>query len=135
MKLSPHFTLEEFTRSQTAARLGIKNEPNEQQLKNMKRVARKMERVRALLGTYIIVTSMLRVPRLNTAIGGSKKSQHMAGLAIDFIAPGFKPEKIIEIIKTSGIKYDQLINEFDQWVHFSIPEQGSLPRMQSFKIG
>lgn len=135
MKLTEHFTKEEFTRSQTATRLGIKNKPSKKQLKNMKRVARKMERIRKILETFILTSSMLRVKALNTAIGGAKNSQHMEGLAIDFTAPGYTVEQVINIIKASGVKFDQLINEFGAWVHLSIPEKGKKPRMQSFRLG
>jgi len=79
MNLSEHFTLEEATFSETASRLGINNQPSEQQLENMKKASEGMEKVRALLGKSIHVNSWLRLPEVNVAVGGSKVSSHMTG--------------------------------------------------------
>lgn len=135
MKLSKHFELWEFTVSQTATRLGLKNQPGKKALTNIKRLVRRLEIIRAILEAVVIISSGYRSPKVNAAVGGSPRSQHMQGLAADFNVPGYTVEQLISIIKSSGIKYDQLINEFDSWVHISIPPKGSKPRMQSFKIG
>lgn len=120
MKLSENFTLEELTFSQTATRLGIKNNPSPIVLENLKETAKKLEEVRKLLGTPINVSSGYRSPTLNRAIGGSATSHHTLGFAVDFTSRRFGDvPKIVQAIKNSGIKYDQLIEEFGSWVHIS----------------
>jgi len=125
-QLTPHFTLEEFTDSQTAARNGIPNVPsvNSQEYKNLQRTAETMELVRTKLGDKpILISSGYRSPQVNAAVGGSKNSAHMSGLAVDFSCPGFgTPKQICKklepIMKEFGI--DQLIHEYDTWVHLGL---------------
>jgi len=120
MQLSPNFTLEEATFSETATRLGIDNQPNSNQLENLKKSAEGMEAIRTLLGKPIRVSSWLRLPAVNQAIGGAAKSSHMDGWAIDFICPGYgNPYVIAKAIEESDIKVDQVIHEFGRWVHVS----------------
>lgn len=121
IKLSEHFTLEEATFSETAARLGIDNQPNERQLENMRKAAASMEEVRRILGGLPIdVSSWLRLPEVNIAVGGSGKSAHMDGWGIDFKCSSFgSPLAVAKAISLSGFKYDQLIHEFGRWVHIS----------------
>jgi len=125
VKLSEHFTFEEGTYSKKAVELGIDNKPNEKQLENMKAAAAGMEKVRALLGKPISVQSWLRLPKVNVAVGGSEKSAHMDGFAIDFRCNGFgSPYEICKAIAASDIKYDQMIHEYSMepdkgWVHIS----------------
>jgi hypothetical protein len=126
-KLSPHFDLSEFVVSQTASRLGIENYPPEYAIENLKRVAQWLEGVRILLGVPIIISSGYRCLELNNAVGGSPKSQHVLGQAVDFTAPGFGgPRHVIDRIIDAGMNYDQLILEFppNGWVHASIIEHG-----------
>lgn len=122
MNLSDHFSLEEATRSDTATRLGISNQPNAQQLENMKVAAIGMEKIRELLASPINVNSWLRLPEVNVAVGGSKVSSHMDGWAIDFICKGFgTPLEVCKAIEKSNIKFDQMIYEFGEkgWTHIS----------------
>lgn len=120
MNISTNFTLTEATYSETAIRLGINNQPSEAQLENMKIAANGMEKIRALLGKPIRVNSWLRLPEVNIAVGGSAKSSHMDGWAIDFTCSGFgDPYKISQAIKESNIQLDQCIHEFGRWVHVS----------------
>ena len=120
-RLSAHFSLDEFTTSQTAARRSIDNTPSPDVMQALKNTAQGLEAVRVRLGCApIIVTSGYRSPRLNRAIGGSKNSQHMTGQAADFIAPAFgNPSEVVAALRDSGIEYDQLILEFGRWVHIS----------------
>lgn len=119
--ISKHITFNEATKSNTAIRNGIKNEPNAQELSNMKLVAEKcFEPLREWYGKPIRVNSFFRCNELNTLVKGSKTSQHVEGKAIDMDA-GNKEEnkKIFEWCK-ANIEYDQLINEYDySWVHIS----------------
>ena len=119
--ISKHITFNEATKSPTAIRNGIKNEPNAQELSNMKLVAEKcFEPLREWYGKPIKVNSFFRCEKLNTLVKGSKTSQHVEGKAIDMDA-GSKQEnkKIFEWCK-SNLVFDQIINEYDySWVHIS----------------
>ena len=100
MNLSPNFTLEEATFSETATRLGIDNQPSPDQLENLKKSAEGMETIRTLLGKPIRVSSWLRLPAVNQAIGGAAKSSHMDGWAIDFVCPSYgDPYAVAKAIK------------------------------------
>lgn len=133
MQLSPHFTLEEFLVSETAVRRGINNTPSDATVENLKRLCERLEMVRALFNRPIIITSGYRCESLNAAVGGSPTSAHMSGRAADFIIPGVgSPLHIAtRITKYPDIVFDQLINEYDSWVHFAIEEFGSEPRSQT----
>jgi zinc D-Ala-D-Ala carboxypeptidase len=119
MNLSEHFTLEELTISETAARRGIDNRPSPAIIANLRRLATALEVVRQLIGRRIIITSGYRSPALNDAIGGSRTSAHIEGLAADFISPPPEPLAICREIAASAMPFDQLIYEVD-WVHFAI---------------
>lgn len=119
-KLSAHFTLEEMTVSQEAARRGLDNTPEGQALANLRKTANAMELVRAYLTHPILVSSGYRSPEVNRAVGGSKTSAHVQGYAVDFTSPGFgTPLQICRSIERSPLQFDQLIHEFGRWVHIS----------------
>lgn len=130
-KLTDHFSLEEMTASETAARRGIDNTPSPAIIKNLTRTAQLLERVRVLLGSKpILVSSGYRSPALNAAVGGSKTSAHMQGLAADFICPGFgTPLEICKLLDSLGVNFDQLIQE-GTWVHIGLAADGVKPRRQ-----
>lgn len=119
--VSENFTLDEVTHSQTAARLDINNNVPADLMPAVRGAALGMEMVRKELGKPIRVSSWYRGPALNKAIpGSSKTSAHMTGLAVDFTCPGFgTPEQIVRAIIKSKIPYDQIIHEFNSWVHIS----------------
>lgn len=120
--LSPHFTLGEFTESDIATRKGITNAPTPDVLAKLRQTASGMEQVRALLGHPITITSAYRSAALNTAVGGSAKSAHVEGWAVDFKCPAFgSPLEIARAIAASEIfqDVDQLIHEYGRWVHIS----------------
>jgi len=122
MKLTEHFTMAELVSSSTALRTGIKNIPSPNQLGNLKLTAEGLEKVRALLGFPIFITSGFRSPTLNRFIGGSDSSAHCLGYAADFKCPQFgSPDDVVRKIKSSDIAYDQLICEggINGWVHIS----------------
>lgn len=130
MKLSSHFTLAEFTASQTASRLGIDNAPTPEALENLRYVAQGLEGIRILLGVPIIVSSGYRCLDLNRAIGSKDSSQHVKGQAVDFTAPGFgSPRAVMDRLLDAGIEYDQAILEFASngggWLHMSFVRSGS----------
>jgi len=134
-RLTPHFTLEEFTFSQTAARKGIDNTPHEGILDNLCILANGMEDVRNLLNAPIHVSSGYRCPELNDLLGSKRTSQHTQGLACDFTSNAYgSPQIIFADIISSDIRYNQLILEFDRWIHISFVEDGGTPRKQALII-
>ncbi len=118
--LSPHFTLEELTASQTAARRGISNVPPATIVENLRQTAAHMEKVRAALGNRAIsVSSGYRSPRLNAEIGGAKNSAHVFGHAVDFNCFSFgSPLDVCRALVAAGVEFDQLIEE-GTWVHIA----------------
>jgi zinc D-Ala-D-Ala carboxypeptidase len=124
MKLSKNFALSEITHSNTAKRLGIDNTPNEKHLANMSLLLNNLiQPMRDSIGP-IRISSGYRGKDLNRAIGGSKKSQHCKGQALDiqFWQNGkMMNELIFEWVLDSGLEFDQMINEFDfSWIHISL---------------
>ena len=124
--ISKHISYKEGVHSITAIRKGIDNEPNEKQLANMKLVANNVfEPLRVFINGPIKVNSFFRSPDLNKAIGGSTKSQHCKGQAID-IDDTYGKATNAEMywwIK-ENLDFDQMIWEFGNnnnpdWVHVS----------------
>jgi len=120
MQLTPHFSLEEFTLSRTALALGIENEPTAEHLENLRKLAQRMEEVRALFDKVIVITSGYRNPQLNAAVGGTPTSAHALGLAADFHVHGLEDLDAAKVIRDSGLKFDQLIYEKNRCVHLSV---------------
>jgi zinc D-Ala-D-Ala carboxypeptidase len=125
-KISKHISGKEGVYSNTALRLGIENKPNKEQLKNMKTIAKKIfEPLRVYANGPIKITSFFRAPELNKAIGGSRRSQHCAGQAMDIddIFGYLTNAEMFEFIR-EHLNFDQLIWEFGDkknpnWVHVS----------------
>ena len=136
MRLSEHFTLIEFTRSQTASRYGIDNTPNEEQLENLKTLAKGMEIVRTKLdGNPITISSGFRCEALNDRLGSKRTSRHILGLACDFTCDRYgNVDDVFSVLADSSIEYDQLILEYDAWIHISFPKEGDKPRRQTLII-
>jgi zinc D-Ala-D-Ala carboxypeptidase len=132
MKISEHFTLEEFVFSESATRLGLDNTPDKLAIANIVRMAAFMERIRTLLGDHpIAVHSGYRSPQVDSAVGGVITSAHCHGLACDFISPLFgTPGETALAILRSDLPYDQLILEYG-WVHVSLPQDGGVARRES----
>lgn len=133
MMLTTHFSLDELTISQNAARLGLDNTPGPEVVANLRRTALGLELVRALIGAPIIISSGYRSPLVNKAVGGAAKSQHLTGQAADITAPGFgTPEQLVSAIVSSTIPFDQCILEFGAWCHISFVTDE--PRRQALVI-
>lgn len=129
--ISNHITYKEGTHSNTATRRKIKNDPDAIQLKRMKLVAEKVfEPMRIHFDKPIRVNSFFRSVGLNKAIGGSRKSQHCRGEAIDIDAmDGVTNKELFDYIK-DNLDFDQMIWEFGtdkepDWVHVSYKEKGN----------
>lgn len=133
--ISKYLNYEEATKSQTATRLGINNEPNPQQLESMKYVAVNVfDKVREFVGGPLHASSFFRSDKLNAAIGGSSKtSQHMKGEAIDIDCDTFghgTNQEVFNYIRVN-LDYDQVIGEYPDakgkwsWVHVSLKKSGN----------
>lgn len=119
--LSPHFTLAEFTYSDTAVSQGIDNVPDDDALAELQRTAALMEGVREICGRHpVLISSGYRCPELNAAIGGASNSAHLYGCAADFTIPGYG--SVVEVCRALephlvDLQIDQLIYENEAWVH------------------
>lgn len=124
--ISKHISYSEAIRSTTATRKSIKNIPNDYQLTNMSLLAKEIfEPLREWTGGPIRVNSFFRSIKLNEAIGGSSRSQHCEGRAIDLDDTfGYKTNaEMFNYIK-DNLSFDNLIWEFGDndnpaWVHVS----------------
>lgn len=119
MQLSAHFTLAEATRSDTAQRLGISNQPSDAELQALKDTAARMEQVRELLGrSPILVSSWFRSEAVNKAVGGVPNSSHRTGQAVDFTCPGYgSVTDVCRALASSNLEFDQIIWEYGRWCH------------------
>ena len=127
MNLSPNFTLEELTVSQTAVRRGFDNTPNATEIANLVRVAALLEEVRALVKKPILVNSGFRSKQVNDTVGSRDTSQHRIGCAADIRVPGMTPREVVEACIAANIGYDQIIEEFGSWTHISVPDSPARP--------
>tara|TARA_B100000963_G_C22504658_1_gene615445 strand:- start:144 stop:605 length:462 start_codon:yes stop_codon:yes gene_type:complete len=125
-KISKNISYKEGVYSITADRLGLENKPNEEQLANMKTIAEKIfQPLREWVGAPIKINSFFRSPELNKAIGGSTKSQHCHGQAIDIDDTfGHATNAVMFKWIKENINFDQMIWEFGDdknpnWVHIS----------------
>ena len=131
MKISKHLSLAEVTRSDSAKRNGISNEPTAEHLENFKKLAEKVfEPIREHFKAPIHISSGYRSVALNKKIGGSLTSQHCSGEAIDIDMDGttITNAQVFNYIK-DNLDFDQLIWEFGtasnpDWVHVSYESTG-----------
>ena len=146
MKISEHLDLSEVTRSETAKRKGISNEPTAEHLENFKKLAENIfEPIRNHFKVPIHISSGYRSKALNTSIGGSLTSQHCSGEAIDIdmdgSSNGVTNKMVFDFIK-STLNFDQMIWEFGNssnpdWVHVSYESTGKQRKqiLKASKIG
>lgn len=126
MKLSPHFTLAEFTRSDTATARRISNNPTDAHIDALKLLCvHVLEPVRAHFGKPVRINSGFRSAALNRSVGGSASSQHMKGEAADIEIAGVSNYDLARYIR-DNLDFDQVILEFytpgqssSGWVHVS----------------
>ena len=129
MKLSEHFALAEFTRSESAKRHGVSNEPTPEHWENLKVLCEKvLEPIRTKFGP-LNISSGYRSKVLNHYIGGSLSSQHCEGKAADIDQDGMGGASNTEIFNyiKDNLEFDQMIWEFGDnnkpdWVHVSYNE-------------
>jgi len=144
MKLSKNFSLSEFTRSETAKRKGINNEPSREHFDNLLYLVETIcQPVRDHFGKPVRVTSGYRSPDLNKAIGGSRTSQHCKGEAVDMEIAGVSNKELADWI-VNNCKFDQVILEFynpaegenSGWVHASVKRSNNRgTKLIAFKDG
>ena len=129
MSLTEHFDLAELIRSDYAIRHDINNMPTDPEVaNNLVTLAEGLERVRAVLGRPVIVTSGYRCEAVNRAIGGASNSDHMRGLAADFHVGGMSPYDVCRaLLKHPDIGWSALIYE-GGWTHVAFPEDGHEPQ-------
>lgn len=115
-----NFKLSELIRSDTAIKHNINNMPDINSLDNMLNLIYYcLQPIREKLNKPMIITSGYRNQRVNELVGGVAASQHTKGQAVDFQIKGMTPREIVSLIKASNLEFDQLINEYDKWVHVS----------------
>ena len=103
MNLTPNFTLEELTVSETAERNGWDNSPNDSELANLTRLADMLEQVKVVLGGKpIMISSGFRCKQVNDSVGSKDTSQHRIGCAADFRVPGMTPDQVIKEVSQAG---------------------------------
>jgi hypothetical protein len=120
--ITANFSLREMIHSDIAAREGIENVPNEKQLAALTALCKNvLQPLRDKLGVPVRISSGFRCRALNShkEIRGAPNSQHLRGEAADIHAKGYTPQQLFEFILASGIVFDQVIQEFDDWVHIS----------------
>ncbi len=131
-QIGVHFTEAEVGRSQVATRKGIKNTPTEKVLANATILVESvLDQVRDFYRQPIQPSSWYRSPELNKAIGGSPKSQHLTGLAVDFVVPGVSNKEVCVFI-ASNCNFDQVIQEYgdEGWVHLSAEKEPGTGRRE-----
>jgi hypothetical protein len=131
MNLTENVSLKELTKSESATRFGISNEPTEEALSNLQKLATHiLQPVRDHFGKPLIITSGYRSPELCVKIGSTTTSQHTKGQASDFEIGGIANKDLSDWIH-QNLDYDQLILEFwkpedanSGWVHCSFKGEG-----------
>jgi hypothetical protein len=131
--LTPNFTLEEMTASQTAVRNGIDNTPTGQIKTNLFNLCNDvLEPLRVEVGA-IKIDSGYRSPLVNRAVGGVASSQHCSGQAADTVAYQMSLKdyyaKVKELVKSGKLVVDQCIFEFGAWIHISYVKNGNNRKM------
>jgi hypothetical protein len=125
--LSKYATLDECSRSVTASRLGIDNNPPVEVRDNLREVCSKVfDPCREFVGGPLAIASGYRSPKLNKAVGGSKTSEHMVGQALDIDCDTFGNKTNAELFYfiKDNLEFNQLIWEFGtdknpEWIHVS----------------
>ena len=142
-QLTNNFSLHELTKSETALRLDMPNEPGPTEIANLTLLAEKvLQPVRDHYGKGVKVNSGFRHPDVNAKVGGSKTSDHCLGQAADIEIPGVPNHELAEWIK-ANLAYTQLILEFytrgipdSGWVHVSyVPSNLKKQDMTAVKEG
>jgi zinc D-Ala-D-Ala carboxypeptidase len=136
MNLTKNFYLNEMLASQSAVRLGFAEQfsPDQAVIDNLKALCHNvLQPLRDGLHRAILTSSGYRCPRVNQAIGGAPNSQHLSGQAADINVGNLSTEQLYQRIKNSNLVFDQLIQEFDRWVHVSYNPNNAANRRQCLR--
>lgn len=142
MNLTANFSLHEMTKSETALRMGLDNTPGEAEIENLRLLCEKvLQPIRDHYGKGVKVNSAYRSPESNSAVGGSKTSDHCKGMAADIEIPGVANADLAQWIM-DNLEYTQLILEFytpgvpdSGWVHVSFdPAQLKKQELTATKV-
>ena len=138
MQLSKHFTLEEFEKSQTATRKGIKNKAGAGEIKNLGDLCYEiLKPVRIKFDKPVTITSGYRSEELCEAIGSKKTSQHTKGEAVDFEIIG-ESNLAVALWLTNNTDFDQCILEYytgeqnSGWIHVSYKDGSNRKQVLTF---
>jgi len=104
--------------------------------KVLRRLCGLLEKVKEVIGNKpVIINSGFRSKQVNDAVGSKDSSQHRLGCAADIRVPGMTPKQIISACILARLPYDQIILEFDSWVHISVPNtEADVPRNKALII-
>jgi hypothetical protein len=133
MQLSPHFSLDELTRTSHA---DVDNTPDQETMVRLVVLAAQfLEPMRAKFGP-LIIDSGYRSAALNAKVGGAKLSAHLYGCAADVVSPTYSPDVLVRwVVEESGLPFDQVIDEHvgaARWCHIGIVRPGfDTPRKQA----
>jgi hypothetical protein len=133
--LSPHFTLDELTRSDYALRHGLSNEPSAEAVACLTELCLfVLEPLRTIVNAPLQIRSGYRAPTVNLQVGGSRTSQHLNGQAADFTAVGLSNRAVIAALRESALPFDQAIYEFGEagWVHASYSRDGRRELLEAY---
>lgn len=128
MLLTENFPLSELLRSQTATRNDIQEQfnPSPVVIENLRQLCiHVLQPLRDRVGRAVFVNSGYRAPQVNALVGGSTSSQHLLGQAADIECGHISMEELYQRIRNSDLPFDQLIQEFNQWVHVSYNPAGN----------
>lgn len=133
----PFFPVSELTHTEKRDAAGriLDNPLSESGSLYLPKLAGELTALRSLLGCPLKVTSGYRCWAVNLAAGGKPNSAHLDGRAADFVPLGVPLKVAYEAIWRSGMDFDQLIFEHDEWIHFAIPPFGRVARRQALMIG
>lgn len=115
-----NFSIKELVHSNNAINAGVDNTPSIAEIDNLLNlIFYCLQPIRDKLKKPMIITSGYRNQKVNFLAGGTATSQHLKGEAADFKVPGMSITQVVNFIVNSGVEFDQLINEKNQWVHIS----------------
>lgn len=133
--ISRHFVLSDFTHSDTASRHRIQNTPDSGQEAAIEALAKGVMDAIKDRFPNLRISSGFRSAKVNSLVGGKPNSQHLKGEACDFTVPGKALKDVYRwIVRESGLDFDQVIIEYDRWIHISYTTRRE-NRRQALSIG
>ena len=129
-----NFSISELIHSDNAIKAGIDNTPTIKEIDNLLNlIFYCLQPIRDKLKKPMIITSGYRNTKVNILAGGKQNSQHLKGQAADFIVNNMSIQQVINFIIYSDIEFDQLINEYNKWVHISFVKGKNRRQVLSIK--